>query len=70
MMMMNPTTPTELLPAPAPNGDGSATVPAPVVAAAAAEVNAELLKKMAAIEVLGKHIQSTERKRDKQETVD
>ena len=51
------------------NGNGAGTVPAAVVQAAALEADAELAKKMAAVQSLGKQILATERKRAKQETV-
>lgn len=69
MTVMNPTTPTELLPQ--PNGNGAGTVPAPVVAAAASAlaVDPEITKKMDAIRDLGQQIKKKEREKSKQETV-
>src|SRR6185437_4429820 len=68
MTVMNPTTPTELLPQ--PNGNGAGTVPAPVVAAAAAAlaIDPEIAKKMEAIQTLGGEIKKKEREKSRHET--
>ena len=69
MTIVNPITPTELLPQ--PNGNGAGTVPAPVVAAAAAAlaVDPEIAKKMEAIRDLGQQIKKKEREKSKHETI-